>query len=98
MKRALLVLLPLLMLFIACRKKSTSNQKNWFCIKKDSIVSNIPALNNPDARDSIKVYHEVSEAVMKFTMLAYTRKDTIYMKNDTLQVEYWLMRCDQIDD
>jgi len=98
MKRTLIVLLLPFILFGACRKKSTADGRNWYCVKKDSIVSNIPALNNPNAKDSIVTYHSVSEGNIKFMILQYTRKDTAFSRNDTLEIEYWTMWCNQIDN
>jgi hypothetical protein len=96
MKKALLVLLPIV-LFIACRKKSTSDRHVWNCIKNDSLVSNIPALNNSHVKDTVSNYDDVSEATIKFLMNQYTRMDTLYNKNDTLEREFWTMNCTRVD-
>jgi len=94
--KALLILLPIV-LFVACRKKSSSDRHTWYCVKNDSLVSNIPAFNNAHIKDTVGYFNEVSEANIKFLMNQYTRTDTIYNKNDTLIREYWTMNCSRVD-
>ncbi len=96
MTRALL-LLAASVLFASCLKKSTANQKNWYCERYDSTVSNIPALSFNGMKVFPERYNEVNEDAIKFIMKDNTRKDTVFFRNDTLVEVYRTMGCTQVE-
>ncbi len=92
-------ILPLIALFAfaSCLKKSTSDQKNWYCERYDSTVSNVPALSFNGMKVKKENYNAVNENYIKFMIKENTRLDTSFFRNDTLVVEYWTMGCTQIE-
>ncbi len=90
--RCILVLFSLIVFTgVSCIKKS-SPVNCYVCTQTDSVTSNIPAL------DSIYKYSgvtcQLTQAQARFYELKSTKKDTLYLKNDTARFEYWKMNCD----
>ncbi len=96
MTRAFL-LLAASVLFASCLKKSTANQKNWYCERYDSTVSNIPALSFNGMKVYKEKYHAVNENDIKFIMKKNTERDTVFFRNDTLVEVYRTMGCTEIE-
>ncbi len=92
MKRALILLIAVI-LFASCEKKSTNNTKVYFCVKNDSVYSNIPVFNNAHFKDSSGYYQNYTQAQIDFMIKSYTRMDTLFFRNDTLQLEFWSIVC-----
>lgn len=90
-------LLAASVIFASCLKKSTANQKNWYCEKYDSTVSNIPALSFNGMIVHTEKYDAVNENDIKFIIKKNTRKDTIFFRNDTLVEVYRTMGCTQTE-
>lgn len=97
MNRALLLLTAIIIILASCYKKSTSNQKNWYCVRNDSLVSNKPALKNDHYKVIQVNYDAVNENYIKFLITKYTYMDTLFFRNDTLETEYWTMGCTQME-
>lgn len=81
----------------ACLKKSTDQQKNWYCEQYDSVVSNIPPLSFKGMKVTKLNYNDVNESRIKFIIKENTRKDTVFSRNDTLIEDYRTMGCTQIE-
>ena len=96
MRRALLLLTAVIAL-VSCEKKSTSNRKNFSCVKNDSLYSNIPVLNNQHFKVIAVNYDQVNEQYLNFLVKENTKMDTLYFKHDTLELEFWTMACTQIE-
>ncbi len=96
MKIPILLLLAFISL-ASCYKKSTADQKNYYCVKNDSLVSTIPVLSNPHYRVIAGNYDNVNQANIDFMVKSFPYMDTFFNRHDTLSVEYWTMTCDQIE-
>jgi len=91
MRNSLILLSFIIIAGVSCIKK-TANVNCYVCTQKDSVTSNIPAL------DSIYTYTgvtcQLTKAQAQFYELKSTYKDTLYLKNDTARFGYWTMNCD----
>ena len=96
MKRTILVLVAIIAM-TSCYKKSTSDQRIFYCVQNDSMVSTIPVLSNPHYKVISGYWDNVNQSRMDFVMKDFAHKDTIWNRHDTLDVEYWTMTCDQVE-
>jgi hypothetical protein len=88
-----ILLLTTIILFAACMKKSTSNRHCYLCSINDSISSTIPAYNNPHTKDTLANYCDLNQAQELFIIKEKTRVDTSFLRNDTLNREFWTISC-----
>ena len=96
MKHTLFLILAIAIFTVACTKKST-HVNCYACAANDSLFSNIPVLVNPHYDPShipmSGLDCQLTEAQKNFYVLENTKVDTLYFKNDTLEVEHWTMDC-----
>ncbi|MCD6012247.1 MAG: hypothetical protein K0Q79_2109 [Flavipsychrobacter sp.] len=93
------VILPLIAIvaLASCLKRSTANQKNWYCEIYDSTVSNIPYFSFNGMKVTKMKYDAINENDIKFIMKKNTYRDTFFFRNDTLVERYFTMGCTQIE-
>ena len=91
MKNSLLVIAAVL-LFAACQKKSPHTYC-YQCAPNDSIVSNVPALNNPHAGTGTDFHCGLTDGAKNLLVKQNTYIDTFY-KHDTMIINHYTYPCD----
>ena len=92
--RLLVIVVSLIFVFVACTKKSKYSQHDYACVKYDSVYSNIPALCNPKYDSVHFFYGHVTSDQVNFFIKSHANSDTLYYSNDTLEMEYWSVKCE----
>jgi len=82
----------ILLIAVACTKKNTPVHC-YVCISNDSVTSNIPVLTNPHHIIDTNNECQFTQGQIDFYITENTKIDTLYNKNDTLELEHWTMAC-----
>ncbi len=93
MTRLFISTLVVLLFANSCTKKSAP-VNCYNCASNDSVVSNIPALNKAHYIYIYGTKCGFTDAQVRFYQRVNTKVDTMFFRNDTLEVEYWTMNCD----
>jgi len=92
MRNSLLFIAAFLM-FTACKKKVDSSQHCYNCVTTDSVSSNIPALVNGKYSTQNGYICKYTEDQKNYYVKTHTKTDTLYFKNDTLQLNHFVTSC-----
>lgn len=91
MKYTIVLLSAIILSGLSCVKKS-ANVNCYACTQTDSVASNIPNLNKVHYISGVTC--QLTKAQAQFYELVNTKKDTVYLMNDTATFEYLIMNCD----
>jgi hypothetical protein len=94
MKRTLVLLASVAVLFAACKKKTTFTN-SYYCIYIDSAVSNIPTLDTTYIAGSDTLSGYTNDRINAY-ILTHFSKDTVYNNTDTAAFMYRVVRCTQL--
>ncbi len=94
--RYTLLIIAVALCFSSCMKKNHTEQTNCYsCLRNDSVTSNIPKLNNAHYPDSTLIIYKCAyiESQKNFFEKINTYTDTLYFKNDTLELDHFVTKC-----